>query len=173
MSKKTKILTLKYTLYAVTMILLYVLQTTPRFLTILDTKPNFVIPAAVCIAMMEGEFIGGLYGALAGVLCDFGGRMLFGFNAIIVMISCVCVGLLFIYLLRRNIINFVLMVTAAMFVRGLLEYLLGYVMWNYEHVWMVLAFMILPMILYTSAVSPLIYYLYRWINGKFVEHLQN
>lgn len=172
MSNKSKVLIVKYSLYALIMILLYVLQTTPRFLTILDTKPNFVIPAAVCIAMLEGEFIGGLYGAFAGILCDLGGRMLFGFNSIIVMVSCVCVGLLFIYLLRPSVINFVLMVTGTMLLRGLLEYLLGFVMWNYEHVWMVFMFMILPMILYTAAVSPLIYYLFRWMNGKFTEHLQ-
>lgn len=172
MNNKSKILIIKYALYVLVMILLYVLQTTPRFLTILDVKPNFVIPAAVCIAMLEGEFIGGLYGALAGILCDLGGRMLFGFNAIIIMASCVCVGLLFIYLLRPGVINFVLLVTGTMLLRGLLEYLLGFVMWNFENVWMVLAYMILPAVLYTSAVSPLIYYLFRWMNGKFEEYLQ-
>ena len=44
----------KYAAYAALMLFLYVLQTTPRLFSILGVRPNLVIPAAVCIAVLEG-----------------------------------------------------------------------------------------------------------------------
>lgn len=160
----------KYTAYALLTLLLFVLQTTPGFLTVFGVKPNFVIPAAVCIAMYEGEFIGGLYGALAGVLCDLGGYTLSGFNAAVLLACCVAAGLLVIYLLRPGVINFVLLLAGTLLLRGLLDFLLNYVMWGYSHVWMVFVYDILPGIIYTAAASPLVYYLFaavhRWFGAR-------
>lgn len=173
MNHKKWVYATKYGTYILVMVLLYVAQTTPGFLTVFGVKPNFVIPAAICIAMMEGEYIGGLYGAFAGVLCDLGGFTLFGFNAMITMAACVIAGLLVIYLLRPGVINFVLLLTGAMLVRGLLDFLLSYVMWGYDDVWMVLVHSILPSVIYTTAASPLIYYLYMWMHGKFAVRLES
>ena len=55
MNNKKWFRTAKFLTYIVVMALLYILQTTPGFLTVFGVKPNFVIPAAVCIAMYEGE----------------------------------------------------------------------------------------------------------------------
>lgn len=173
MNPKNKVLIIKYFLYTILIILLFVLQTTPKFLAVFGVKPNFIIPAAICISMLEGEFIGGVFGAVAGVLCDLGGFTLFGFNAIILLIASVAAGLMFIYLLRPGIINFVLMTTGAMAARGLLDFLLNYVMWGYQNVWMVFLYQTLPTILYTAAVSPLIYYLFTWTHRKFESRLQS
>ena len=163
----------KHLTYIVTMVLLYVLQTTPGLLEIFGSKPNFVIPAAACIAMLEGEFVGGLYGALAGLLCDHSGYAFFGFNAIILLVACVAAGLLVIYMLRPTIVNYILLLAGVLFVKGLLDYLLNYVMWGYSSVWMVLVYDILPGIIYTLAVSPLVYYLYGWVFRKFQERLES
>lgn len=161
----------KYCTYTAVMILLYVLQTTPGFLSIFSIKPNFVISAAICIAMSEGEYIGGLYGAFAGILCDLGAPTLFGFNAMIVMVACVMTGLMVIYLLRPGVINFVLLASGAMLARGLIDYLLNYAMWSYAHVWMVLVYDILPAVIYSAAVSPIVYYLFTWMRNKFESRI--
>ena len=55
MTNKKPIFAAKYFSYIIFIILLFVLQTTPGFLTVLEIKPNFVIPAAVCIAMRDVE----------------------------------------------------------------------------------------------------------------------
>lgn len=172
MNRKTGLYFRKYAGYALLMVLLYVMQTTPRFLDVFGVKPNLVIPAAVCIAMLENEFIGGFYGALAGALCDLGGFTIFGFNAIILLAGCVLIGLLVIYMLRVSMPNFIGLLTGLLLTRGLLDYLLSYVMWGYENVWMVLAYDIVPGIIYTAAVSPLIFYLYRRIFRRYEERLQ-
>ncbi|MBC8586041.1 hypothetical protein [Youxingia wuxianensis] len=167
MNNKKYIYAAKYFVYFLVMVGMYVLQTTPGFLSVFGTKPNFVIPAAICIAILEGEFVGGIYGVLGGILCDFGGFMLFGFHSIIMLIACVIAGLLTIYLLQPGVINYVLLVFVTMMVRGLLEFLLGFAVWGYEHVWMILVYNILPGVIYTAAVSPLIFYLYRWLDREF------
>lgn len=156
----------KYAAYVVVMVVLYVVQTTPGFLAVFGVKPNFVIPAAICIAMLEGEYIGGLYGALAGILCDLGSFTLFGFNAIIIMIACVITGLLVIYMLHSSVINYVLLLSGTLLVRGLLDFLLSYVMWNYENIWMFFFYRMLPSIIYSVAAAPLVYYLLRWIYNR-------
>ena len=46
----------------------------------------------------------------------------------------------------------------------------NYVMWGYDHVWMVFVYDVLPGVIYTVAVSPLVYYLYTavhaWFEGR-------
>ena len=173
MNDKKGVRAAKYAAYALVMTLLYVLQTTPAFLEIFGVKPNLVIPAAVCVAMLEGEFAGGFYGVLAGVFCDVSGPAIFGFNAVLLLVACVAVGLAFLYLLRPCMINFVLLTFGALLARGLTDYLLNYYMWGYDNVWMVLTYQILPGILYSAAVSPLVYYLYTWMGKKFQERLED
>ncbi|MEM1485070.1 hypothetical protein V6615_09340 [Oscillospiraceae bacterium PP1C4] len=172
MNRKKWIYAAKHAAYILAIVLIYVAQTTPGFLTVFGVKPNFVIPAAVCIAMLEGEYIGGLYGAFTGLLCDLGGFVLFGFNSIILMVTCVIVGLLTIYMLRSGVINYILLLAGVLLTRGLLDYLLNYVMWGYHDVWMVLAYSILPSIIYTVAASPLVYYLFKWMYERFEEQIQ-
>lgn len=171
MNSKWKLHAAKYVLYGVLMILLYVLQTTPGFLAIFGVKPDFVIPVAVAIAVYEDEFLGGLYGALAGLLCDLGAVTLFGFNAVIITASCVSVGLAVIYLLRPAMINYVLLLFCVLMARGLLDYLLNYYMWGYPGVEQIFWQKILPGIVYTVAASPLLFLLLGKIDRKFGELL--
>ena len=91
-------------------------------------------------------------------------------SAMILLAACTAVGLLVIYLLRPGVINFVLLLSAVLLARGLLDFLLNYVMWGYDHVWMVFVYDVLPGVIYTVAVSPLVYYLYTavhaWFEGR-------
>ena len=171
MTNKRGIYAAKFLTYLGVLAILYVVQTTPGFLSIFGVAPNLALAAAVYIAVQEGEFIGGLYGVWAGLLCDLGGFTIFGFNAILIMIFCVTAGLLSIYMLRRTIQNYVGMVFAAMLIRGLLDYLLNYYMWGYEQVWRVLTGQILPCVIYTTAASPLCFYLLGWIYRWFSEKI--
>ena len=170
--KRTRyLLMLKYTIYAVLLLLLYVLQTTPGLFEIAGAKPMLVVPAALSIAMLEGEFVGSLYGALAGLLCDLGASVLFGFNGLLLAVFCIGAGLLVIYLMHCDVRGALLFVTATMLVRGGIEYLFSYRMWGYEGVWKVLVFHILPMSLYTVLVTPLLFWLIRWLYRLFQKKL--
>lgn len=171
MNNTKKLLISKYTLYALLLVALYVLQTVPGLFVVLGCKPFLVIPAAIAIAMHEGEFAGGIYGAAAGLFCDMGGHLLFGFNGFLIALSCIAAGLLVIYLMRCNLPGGLLLVFACMLARGSLEYLFGYGMWRYEDVWRVYAYKTLPTVALTCAVTPPLYLLVRAIYRKFEKLL--
>ena len=171
MNRAKRILTLKYVIYALILLILYVLQTTPGLFVVFGTKPMLVVPAAIAIAMYEGEFVGGLYGAFAGLLNDMGSSMLFGFNGLFLTFFCIVSGLLIIYLMHCNVRNAALYVAVTMLVTASAEFLFGYGMWGYAGVWRIYVFDTLPLIAYTTAVSPLLFWMVRAIHGKTQKHL--
>jgi len=166
MNRTKVVLIIKYTAYGLILLFLYVLQTTPGLFVIFGSKPMLVVPAAIAIAMHEGEFTGGLYGAFAGLLCDMAGRMLLGFNGLFLAFFCIAAGLLIIYLMHCNVWNAMLYVFLTMLVTGSLEFMFGYGMWGFDGVWRIYAFHTLPLIIYTTAVTPLLFWLMRTIYAK-------
>ena len=172
MNNRPTIRAAKYTIYCLFMLALYILQTTPGFLSIGGLKPNFVIPVAMAIAVCEGDFPGGIFGAVAGILCDFSATSLFGFQAAILLACCTAAGLLTVYLLRPTIVNFILLLAAALLIHGMLIYLLNFYMWGYEDVILVLTRRILPSIIYTLLLSPLPFLAVHRLHERFEEWLE-
>lgn len=172
MKNKTIKLVIKYAMYVTGMVLLFVIQSIPNFIMIFGVKPNLVVAAAIAIAVYEDEFLGGLFGALAGLLCDLGGFSIFGFNSIIFLISGVITGLLIIYMLRPTVINYMLLLAGAMLTRGLLDYLLNFFMWGYPGSEKLLYAQILPSVLYTAAAGIPLFWLYGWLHRGFQSHLE-
>jgi len=165
-------LTVKYAAYTLLLLILYVLQTTPGLFALFGAKPMLVVSAAIAIAMHDGEFTGGLYGAFAGLLCDMGGSMLFGFNGLFTAVFCITAGLLVIHLTYSNIGGATLFVFITMLARGGVEYLFGYGMWGYENVEKIFLYQMLPVVIYTAAVTPLMFILVRWLHRRFEKALR-
>jgi hypothetical protein len=69
-------------------------------------------------------------------------------------------------------INYVLLLAGVLLTRGLLDFLLNYVMWGYDSVWMVFVYGTLPGIIYSAAVSPLVYYLLAVIRGQLEARME-
>lgn len=166
MSSAARINIARHFIFVVLMLLFYVLQSVPGLFQIYGVKPILVISVAVAISMFEGEFAGGIYGALAGLLCDTGGFLLFGFNGFIVMLCCVVSGLLVIYLMRRNLLSCLLFVFVTLLLRGSLEYFFAYGMWQYAGAWKLYTTSTLPVIGYSTVVAAPIFYLIRFICHK-------
>jgi cell shape-determining protein MreD len=176
---KKKIYIMRHTVYSVMLLLLYVLQSTPGPFNVGGAAPLWVIPAAVCVAMFEGEFVGGIYGAAAGLLCDAaavprqsGGTVVFGMSGFLLCVLCVVVGLLIIYLLRCNLLGCMLFVATITIALGSLEFLFAYGMWGHENGWKIYVYHTLPVIAWTLAVTPLLFFAIRWIHNRFEAALQ-
>lgn len=171
--KSTKhILVFKYAVYALLILLLYVLQATPGLLAIAGVKPLLVVPVAVSVAIFEGEFTGGVYGALAGLLCDLSSFSLFGYNGFFICLFCIAAGLLVIYLMRGNLLGCLLFVAAALLARGSVEYLFSHGMWGHESVWRIYLAYTLPTIIYTLVCTPPLFWLVRKIYLRFEQTLR-
>ena len=159
----------RHGLYIALFLLLYIWQSTPGFLAIDGSKPLWVLPAAIAVALWEGETVGGLYGAFAGLLCDISGPLVFGFNGFLTCLACIAVGLLVAYFVRCNLLSCLLFAAAFVFLRGHLEFLFAFGMWGYDNVWRLYVSRALPTMAYTVAVSPLLYLLFRTLHRYFTK----
>jgi len=166
MNRTRIVLAVKYAVYALVLLILYVLQTTPGLFAIRGITPILVVPAAIAIAMHEGELAGGFYGALAGLFCDMSGRVLFGFNGLFISFFCVVAGLLVIHLMHSNLRNCILFVAGTMLATSSLEFFFGYGIWGHENAWRIYVFLTLPTVLYTVIVSPLLFLIVRKFHRK-------
>ncbi len=149
MIRETKLRIQKLLIYGSVLLLLYVLQCTPGFLSFWGAKPLLVLPWVVAIAMMEGELVGGLFGLGAGILCDTAAITIFGINSLIYMSACMLVGLLVIYYMQPSRSNCLIFTGVVLLFRQLFEYFFYYVMWDYEDSSIILFRHMLPVLLLT------------------------
>lgn len=161
-NNRRKILTIKYCTLTVLFLLIYVLQSTPGLFSVLGVKPVLLIPAAITLAMYEGEFSGGLYGLLAGMLCDLGGFAFYGLYSVLLLVLAAAAGLLTIYLMRRTLLNALLMVLCTSTLCGLLDFYFQYGLWAYAGIGSLFLSHTLPTIVYTTVTAPLFF----WVFGK-------
>lgn len=166
MNRTKQLNALRFISYAALLLLAYVLQTTPHLFSIFGVKPMLLIPAAICVAMHEGELAGGIYGAAAGVLCDTAGQSFFGYYSILLLAACAAAGLLVIYMMNLTLKGAVLVVAAVTFSLCSLEYALLFGMWGYDGAPFVYAYKTLPMMIYTVAVTPAFYFTVKRIHRR-------
>ncbi len=164
---KIRIYTFKFLSYILIAIILLVMQTTPNFLEISGIKPLLLAPLLLAVAMLEGEFIGGLFGAFAGVLADYASHTFFGFNSIVFLTAAVTVGLLTTYYIHNKPLNCAIFTLSVLLVRGLIEYYFFYDMWiDYGSV-VILINEIIPTAIYTALFAVPIYLPIRYLNNYF------
>jgi rod shape-determining protein MreD len=157
MRRQKLLIALKHAGYMLMLLTVYVLQVTPGLFSLFGVKPMPVIALAVCIAMAEGEFAGGLYGVFCGLLLDFGAFTLFGINSVLMLICGVATGLLTIYLVRDGLRSAFLLTLAAAALVGVAGYFFLYGMWNLEGAVRIFFNRTVPMIFYTSLCAIPIY----------------
>lgn len=170
--KKNVALVLKWICYSLAILLLYVVQTALPLIRIFDIGPILIVPAAVVIAMLENEKAAAFTGIAVGFLWDFSSGKLAGFNALILMVCCVIIALLTMYLMQNNLLNAMFFTAVLLLVQGLLDYFFYYLIWSYGSSYLILLRYILPTILYTVAVCPLIYLLFSRIYRQFERYIR-
>ena len=168
-NNRRKVFFQKYVLYIFIFILLYVLQSTPGLFGILGIRPVLLIPAAVTLAMYEGGFTGGLFGALAGMLCDLGAFSFYGLYSILLLCCAAAAGLLVVYLMRRTLRVAVLLAAGTSALCCLLRFYFDYVLWGYAGIAKLFWEQSVPTMIYTAAVTPLFFYLFRRTDRYFSE----
>lgn len=159
----------KWAIYALLLLLFYVLQTTPGLFQIFGAKPVLVLALAVCVSMYEGVMASAMFSMAAGLLWDISSDKLFGFNGLIFLCCGLMISLLCIYYLRTKLWNSLLFCGVTLAVQGLLDYVFYYAMWNLENTHLILLRTILPNAAYTLVVTPLVFLLIRLIENRFTQ----
>ncbi len=162
----------KYATYGVLLLLLFLMQSAPRLFEVGGIRPMLIIPCVIVISVFEGEIVGGAYGFFGGLLCDFTSTMLFGVNAFVFFIFALITGLLSRYLLRPTIVNGWFFSAVTAIVRAAVEYYLMYSMWGYEYAPMVFWRKLFPVAIYTIVITPILFYIVRFVYLKFARLLK-
>lgn len=145
------------------MLFAFTLQSTPSFLEINGIKPILLLPLAIAIPMFEAEWAGGFAALACGLLWDMAGESLFGTYGFLCLVAGVATGLLLRFLLRNEWFNFVFLVFIASAVIFSMEFLFTYAIQGYELYGQVFFQKHLPMIVYTTAISPVLYFIVKLI----------
>ena len=165
--RKTTVAVIKWVVYFVLLFFLFIFQTSFDLSAIFDIRPVLIVPFIIAISMQEREIFAVIFGIVAGFMWDFSADKISGFNAAILMICCVGVTLVTMYYMGNNFLNSMLFCGVVMIVQGLLDYLFSYLIWGYADSYLILIRYILPTALYTVVVTPLFYFLLRWLHRKF------
>ena len=106
----------------------------------------------------------------AGLLWDISSDKLFGFNGVILLFYGLIVALLCIYYLHTKVLNALVFCVGLLLIQGVLDYGFYYAIWNLDSSWIILVQHILPTAAYTVLVTPLLFYLVRFVERKLNEN---
>lgn len=132
-------------------------------------KPLLLIPIVICISAGENELVSGIVGSFCGLLLDMSSGKLIGGNAFFLLITGVVTSLIFLHLMRKNLINVTIIIILASVINGLLDLFFYFAMWNYENYSTVFIKRTVPSAVLTIIFSPIIYFIIKYITSKFAE----
>lgn len=157
----------KYGCYALLLLLAMVLQTTPGLFSLGGTKPAWLLAVAVAISIQEGEFIGALYGVLAGLLWELAAGRIIGEFSILLLMLCFGIALLFMLVLRATPLNVSLLTALAALVLCSVDFVFSYWLQGHAGVGAVYLRRMLPTALYTGLIACLCLWAVRAVSRRF------
>lgn len=168
-SRKRKLtVAAKHTCYILLMLLGYVLQTTPGLFTLWGIKPIWVVPLAVVISAYEGEYIGALYGMLAGLFGELAAGRIIGSFSVMMILLCFLTGVSIALYLRRTVLNLSLLSGFCLLLIGSADFVFSYWLQGYGAVSGVYFRQVLPTVIYSGACTFINVWLVKRIHAKFV-----
>lgn len=172
MTNNFKIVLTKNLTYFFVVFGLYIIQTTPGLLSIWGIKPLLVLPAAICVAILEDELQGGILGAFAGLLCDTTSFTSFGYNAIMFLILCITAAFLVMFAIQPGLASTVSVCAGALLIRNVVEHFFFYFIWGYEGTGSLYITRIIPNVIWSCIWVPPIYWLIKRIKKWFDKRME-
>lgn len=129
--------------------------------------PLIYIPMTVAVASKTEPFTAGIWGFFCGMMTDSAFDKLFGFNAIIFAVAAVLISLMFMYILRQNIMNILLLNAVFIPIQAGLDFLFFYGIWNYPDEGRIWLHIFMPQMLMTLVWTIPVYLIIRWIFKRF------
>ena len=165
--KRNAMTTLKWVLYFVLLFLCYCLQTFPHLFSLAnDIKPGLIMPLCIAVAIYEGEFWGALFALIGGTMWDIACGRIAGFFGIMMLMFCFGVGVLIKLILKANTFNCFLLTFTAMLLLTGFDFIFGYLIFGYSGAGVYYFGHIFPIVVYTAAISPVLYWPVAKIHKK-------
>lgn len=158
---------IKWAIYTAAFVLVAVLQFTPHlFPAVGGIGPLLLIPAAVCVAMFEGETAGAVFGIVAGILWDSQGTMVFGFDALFLLVFCLFISLLVKYIFRNTLLSALLFSLVSTVLLEFLSWFFFRSLFGDTDIVYAMRQIILPTVLYTVPFTVPFYYAARAFSAR-------
>ncbi len=140
--------TIKWALYILFALLLFLFQCAPQRLGIFSDV-LFLMPFAVTLACYEQIVPSALTASLCGLFWDYSAQRVFGFNALVLCLVCVAASLVMKFYVRPVYISVIVSVAASAVVYCLADFFFFYVLRSYENVGRLFVSEYLPALLKT------------------------
>lgn len=127
-------------------------------------KPVILVPVALCIAVNNNIYASAVTGAFCGLLTDISCGKLFGYNAVLLVVFCVLVSLLFEFYLRDKFVSFIFISAVVSYIQCWLDYKFYYQIWKYDGAEIIFSEYTLKIWAYTVISSFFVCALIRMIN---------
>ncbi len=156
-------------IYALSTLLILALQTAPRFFPIVfGARPMPLVGFVICVSVLAGARTGTTVGVLAGLLWGVYSSHLYGYDALVLMVFGMVVGLMSEWYLRANMYTALLLGAAGTLAYCILEWFFYYVIPGNDDVLTVLWRVFLPNAVYTIVLIPLVFW-FSYLLARFVR----
>jgi len=154
--------------YIIEIILCFVAQTALfNYINLADIMPNLLLILVVSYAYMRGPMTGLMLGLFSGLLVDLmGGRYIIGIYALIYMLIGYFIGYTYKYYSNDDYTLPLIIIAISDFVYGFLFYVVEFLLRGRLNFLYYFRRMIVPEIIYTVAVSIILYKLLHMINKR-------
>lgn len=155
---------LRWLCYSLLLLLFYLWEVAPL---IRGWCPLLIIPLATAVAMFEGEFAAGIFGVVCGLMLDIASGTLIGFSSMWLLVICPTISLLGQFWLKTSWLTHLVMNTITVVFICSMDYLFLHWVWERESSGISFVHSLLPAYLWAIILSLPVYFLVRFISGKF------
>ncbi len=160
----------RYTAFAIEMLLCYILQSTPGLqLELFGGSPVLLVPLALSISVFEDDVPAVIFGLICGLMADSGYSGPMGYYSICLCILCFITSVLMENYIRTNLLSAFIIGTISVPLIIFLQFVLFYIAMGYSSVWEYFISHILSRMIFTWAFVPVFYGLNRFIAAKTKE----
>lgn len=165
--KRVMRITGKHVCYVLLLLLADILQTTPGLFSLGGVKPAWLLAAAVAVAIQEDEFIGALYGALAGMMWEISAGRTVGEFSILLLMLCFGTAILFLLVLRATPLNVSLITALDALILCSVDFVFSYWLQGHAGVGTIYLRRMLPTALYTGLAAWVCLWAVRAVARRF------
>ena len=161
--------TAKYSIFAVAVFLLYILQSTPGFLSVFGVKPVFILPFCIILAMTDESWQSGIVYIIGGLLTDMSCGRVAGIFSILLLLVCFTAIVSVKFFFKPTLRNMYYYTFFAMAVMLSLDFFFSFMFGGYTGKLIYYVKHVLLVSAYSAVFGIPFYFFIDYINGRFMR----
>lgn len=158
---------INYIIYSFLFLIFFLIQNTPNsIITIFNVKPFLILSLITFITIYNHDIVFILFSLISGFLCDLSSNKILGYNAIIILIIMILVKYILVKYLNNNFLGNLLICLIVCISYQVIDFIFLYFIWGYENSFYFFIRYKLPIVAYTTLISPIILIIVKKLNIK-------